>query len=62
MSAEKHSIIYIPDEQEYGELVTRGAYASLVRYSSGGVMYEVMMLNEDFDIVQDIVLEIEEEY
>lgn len=62
MSAEKHRIIYIPDEEVYGELVSEGAFASTVRYTVGGVMFEVIMLNEDFDIIQDISIEIEEEY
>ena len=39
-----------------------GAFASTVRYTIGGVMFEVIMLNEDFDIIQDISIEIEEEY
>lgn len=46
-------VIYIPEEEENGEIISKGAYASLVRYSSGGVLYEVMLLNEDFEIVQD---------
>lgn len=50
--------IYIQDEDVYGYIVNRGAYASLVRYNLGGIEYEVMMLNEDFIITE----EIEEEY
>ena len=46
--------IYIPDEDIYRYIVTRGAYGSLVRYSLDGIEYEVMMLNEDFVIVQEI--------
>ena len=43
----------IPDEDEKGTIIKRGAYASLVRYSLGGVQYEVMMLNEDFIIIEE---------
>lgn len=50
--------IYISDEDVYGHIVKRGAYASLVSYKVGGIEYEVMMINEDFTIVE----EIEEEY
>lgn len=50
--------IYIPDEDTYGVILKRGAFASLVSYSSRGISYEIMMLNEDFTIIQ----EIEEEY
>ena len=62
MSREIHSIVFIPDENAYGEIISEGLFASLIRYTVGGVMYEVILLNEDFDIVQEIALEIEEEY
>jgi hypothetical protein len=62
MSKESHVIVYIPDEEVYGEIISQGAFASTVRYSVSGVMFEVLILNEDFDIVHDISIEIEEEY
>jgi hypothetical protein len=62
MSKESHVIVYIPDEKVYGEIISQGAFASTVRYSVSGVMFEVLILNEDFDIVHDISIEIEEEY
>lgn len=46
--------VYIIDEDVYGYIVRRGAYGSLIRYNIGGIEYEVMMLNEDFIIVQEI--------
>lgn len=62
MSSEHHIIVYLYDEQVYAELVSHGAYASTVRYSLDGVLYEVMVENEEFDIVEDITIGIEEEY
>lgn len=46
--------IYIPDEDVYGEVVSEGAYASVVEYSLGGILYNVVMLNEDFVVVEEI--------
>lgn len=45
--------VYIPDEDEYGEIVSQGAFTSLVRYTSGGIQYEIVLLNEDFVIVEE---------
>lgn len=50
--------IYIIEDDIHGYIVKRGAHASLVRYSLGGVEYEIDMLNEEFIIIE----EIEEEY
>lgn len=49
--------VYIPDEDTYGEIISMGAHASLIKYSVGGIEYQVMLLNEDF-----IVEENEENY
>lgn len=46
-------VIYIPYEDEYGVIVQRGAHASLVKYSSGGINYEVILLNEDFEEIEE---------
>ena len=46
-------IVYIPEFDVYGEIVYRGAYASTVRYRDGGILYEVIMLNEDFEEVEE---------
>ena len=42
------------DDNAYGVILKRGAHASMVSYSCGGVHYEIMMLNEDFIIIEDI--------
>jgi hypothetical protein len=61
MSKEHHIIIYIPDEKVYGEIIREGAWASTVQYSKDGILYEVVMLSEDFEIIEDISIDIEEE-
>jgi hypothetical protein len=55
-------IVYIYDDEEYGSLISHGAHASLVRYQHEGIQYEVFIPNEDFDIIEDITIDIEEEY
>jgi hypothetical protein len=53
--------VYLFDERVYGELLFFGAYTSKVRYKLGGFLYESIVFNEDFEIVEEIVIpEIEE--
>ena len=57
----KYTIVYLFDEKAFGELLTFGAYTSKVRYKLGGFQYESVVFNEDFEIVEEIVIpEIEE--
>lgn len=37
----------------YAELISEGAYASRVRYTFGGVLYDVMLENSEFEIIND---------
>lgn len=45
------SRVFIPSFNEYGELLSLGAYASRVKYQHLGVLYDVIMLNDEFFIV-----------
>ena len=57
----RYTIVYLFDERVYGELLFFGAYTSKVRYKLGGFLYESIVFNEDFEIVEEIVIpEIEE--
>ena len=59
----KYTIVYLPDEKVYGEVVSYGTYASKIRYSKMGIEYQVVVLNEDFDLVYEVnIPEIEEEF
>jgi len=40
-------------EGVYADLITEGAYASRVKYAYGGVMYDVFIENEEFEIIDD---------
>lgn len=40
-------------EGVYADLITEGAYASRVRYSYGGVLYDVLIENEEFEMIDD---------
>jgi len=52
-----YTIIYIPDEKVYGEVLFFGTYASKVHFVKDGFEYETILLNEDFDILEQINIE-----
>lgn len=58
----RYAIAYLPDERVYAEVIVYGSYASKVRYIKHGIECEVVMLNEDFEIIEEANIEIEEEY
>ena len=37
----------------YADLMYEGAYASRVRYTFGGVLYDVLVENDEFEIIED---------
>jgi hypothetical protein len=47
------SRVYIPSFDEYGEVISLGAFFSKVGYTHLGVMYEVFLLNDQFEIVDE---------
>lgn len=50
-------IVYLPDEKVYGEVISLGTYASKVHYIKDGFEYESIILNEDFEILEQINIE-----
>ena len=57
------TIVYIQDEEVYGEVLSFGTYVSTVHYLKDGFEYKLLMLNEDFEVVEQInIEEIEEEF
>lgn len=50
------NIVYIQDEQCYGTVENLGAYASVVRYKKDEEEVEELLDNQDFIIVDEIVL------
>jgi hypothetical protein len=61
VAIEHHVVVYIEYENIYGYLLSEGLYASRIQYSKLGVEYDVMILNDEFEIIEDIRIEIEEE-
>ena len=61
MASEHHVIVYLEYEESYGYLVSEGVYASRVRFNKLGIEYDIMVLNEEFEVIEDIRIEIEEE-
>ncbi len=55
-SAEVINIVYIYSEQCYGMVDSLGIYASEVTYVKDGIDYREIIDNEDFIIMNEIVL------
>jgi len=55
-------VVFITEEGIFGTVDKLGAFASTVKYEKGGEKYEVILENEEFVIVDEIVFEhVEEE-
>ena len=44
----------------YADLISEGLYASRIRYTYGGVLYDVLVENDEFEILDDYEWEEEE--
>lgn len=51
--ASDFSVVYIPDEQCFGTLVSYGAYASRINYKKNGIEYTVDLFNDEFEIIEE---------
>lgn len=49
------NIVYIHTERVYGTVEQLGAFASMVKYQKNEIDYEVLMENDEFAIVDEIV-------
>lgn len=47
----KRELVLLAD-RTLAEIIRRGAYASLVKFTRGGIDYEVIVENEDFEDYQ----------
>lgn len=47
--------VYIPDVDEYGEIVSLMAYGAVVRYFAGGFEFYEMLVEEDYIVMEDNV-------
>jgi len=48
-----HRKVLLIKEGIFAELVSEGAYASRVRYMYGGVMYDVIVEKDDYELLYD---------
>ena len=40
-------------EGVYADLISEGLYASRIKYTYGGVLYDILIENDEFEIVND---------
>ena len=48
-----HRKVFLIKEGVYADLIAEGAYASRVSYIYGGVMYDVVVENDDYEMLYD---------
>jgi hypothetical protein len=48
-----HRKVFLIKEGVYADLIAEGAYASRVRYMYGGVMFDVLVENDDYEMLYD---------
>ena len=51
MSSERKVLLI--KEGVYADLVYEGLYASRIRYTYGGVLFDVLVENDEFEIIND---------
>jgi len=49
------NVVYIHDEKAWGTVDQLGAFASMVKYQKDGIDYEILLENDEFAIVDEIV-------
>lgn len=49
------NVVFIHEEGVYGTVDKLGAFASVVKYQKDGLDYEVLLENDEFAIVDEIV-------
>jgi hypothetical protein len=50
-------IVFIHAERLYGSVESLGLYASKVKYQKDGIEYEETLDNEEFTVMEEIVIE-----
>jgi hypothetical protein len=46
-------IVWLTYERTFGYLVTEGAHFSRIRYQAGGMEWDVLVENDEFEIILD---------
>ncbi len=50
-------IVYVHEESVYGTVEKMGAFASEVKYQKDGIEYVVLLENDEFAILEEIVFQ-----
>jgi hypothetical protein len=45
--------VFLIRERIYADLISEGVYASRIKYTYGGVMYDVLVENDEFEILEE---------
>lgn len=54
-------LVWVPDENDpsvgvFGEIIgVLGAFYTTIRYTSGGIEFEVLMENNEFELMEDLI-------
>lgn len=50
-------IVYVDEEEVYGEIMGPGigAYFTTIKYTKGGMEFEVLMENDEFTLLEDLI-------
>ena len=52
------NLVWIPEERTYGFIEgPLGAYYTKIRYIKGGIEFEVLMENDEFELMEDGLIE-----
>lgn len=55
---ELDGLVWLLHERTYGYIVgAMGTYYTTIWYLLGGIEYEVLMENEDFELVEDLIVD-----
>lgn len=54
-------IVWLLEERTYAVLVNLGAYYSTVRFTRGGIDYDIQVANDEFEYLEDYAIDYEEE-
>jgi hypothetical protein len=53
---DKYLIVFLHEDQVYGDVESLGTYASIVKYTKDGIDYEELIENSDFTIMDEFVI------
>lgn len=54
-------VVWLKEDRRFAFLVSRDAYYSIVRYTAGGIDYEVQVENDDYDLWEERAIDYESE-